>query len=235
MMSSHRLSERHLHISHAIALEIVLEKTDINELKKAISYLRTISNRQDLGRHFLVYCQTLEEYGDTISHSNKTKQYYQSLLSIFDYYLRQCLKQDFNNFEVVCEILCWASGLAKYYRTLLPKNGREEAAVNNHLRQQLEDYQQAIKKSPSISSTSPPESAPNVIDMELKEGQILDAVATKKGSKKKVTYQCCGDFFSEREAKNYDKVPLNQPIKVEIKSLKDDGTINHIKFTEDAG
>ncbi|TVR16357.1 MAG: hypothetical protein EA395_00415 [Phormidium sp. GEM2.Bin31] len=120
---------------------IVLEKTDINELKKAISYLRTISNRQDLGRHFLVYCQTLEEHGDTISHSKKTKQYYKSLLSIFDYYLRQCLKKDFKNFEVVCEILCWASGFAKYYKTLLPKNAREEAAVKNHLRQQLKDYQ----------------------------------------------------------------------------------------------
>lgn len=234
-MSSHQLSERHWHISHAIALEIVLEETDINELKKAISYLRTISNRQDLGRHFLVYCQTLEEHGDTISHSKKTKQYYKSLLSIFDCYLRQYLKQDFNNFEVVCEILCWASGLAKYYKTLLPKNRREEAAVKNHLRQRLDNHLHTIEQLPSVPETCSPESAPNVIDMELKEGQILDAVATKKGSKKKVTYQCCGDFFSEREAKNYDKVPLNQPIKVEIKSLKDDGTINHIKFTEDAG
>ncbi|KPQ40160.1 MAG: Small acid-soluble spore protein P family [Phormidium sp. OSCR] len=235
MINPHRLSERHWHISHAIALEIVLDETDINELRKAISYLRTISRHQDLGKHLLTYYQTLIRHGSTISHSNKTQKYYESLYDIFDYYLRQLLRQEFNDFEVVCQVLGWASGLAKYYETLLPKDGSKKAKIKNHLRQQLEDYQQAIKKSPSISSTSSPESAPNVIDMELKEGHILDAVATKKGSRNRVTYQCCGHMFNEREAKNYDKIPLNQPIKVEIKSLKDDGTINHIKFTEDAG
>ena len=205
MLNSHRLSERHWHISHAIALEVVLDKTDINEFKKAISYLRTISHRRDLGHHFLTYCQTLEKNGNTIAHSSQTKQYYKSLLSIFDYYLRQCLKQDFNNFEVLCEVLCWASSLAKYYKTLLPSNRQNNSSAENELRQRLDNHLQTIKELPSVPVTSSPESTSNVIDVE--KGQILEAIATKKGSKNKVTYECLGQTFSEKEAKNYDKNP----------------------------
>lgn len=232
MINSHRLSERHWHISHAIALEVVLDKTDINELKKSIYYLRTISHRRDLGRHFLIYCETLEKHGNTIAHSSQTKQYYKSLLSIFDYYLRQCLKQDFNNFEVLCEVLCWASGLAKYYKTVLSSNRQEDSIAENDLRQELDDHLQTIKRLPMVPITSSLKSTSKVMDVE--EGQILEAIATKKGSKNKVTYECLGQTFSEKESRNYDKIPLNQPINVEVKSLNEDGSINHIKFTENS-
>lgn len=230
-MKPQGMSQQHWDIAHAIALEVVLDKTDINELKKAISYLRTIAHREDLGRHFLTYYQTLLRHGRTISHSQKTEKYYKSLLEIFDYYLRQCLKQQFNNFQVVCEVLGWAARLAQYYK---PER-RFEDRVKAELRDFLEQRQDSIRNSSRDSTVTPPdESNSNNPLKQVEVGQILDAVAIRKGSKNRVTYECLGQTFSEKETKKYDKIPLKQPINVEVKSLNEDGSINHIKFTENS-
>ncbi len=228
-MKPQGMSQKHWDIAHAIALEVVLDETDINELKKAISYLRTIAHREDLGRHFLTYYHTLLKHGRKISHSQKTEAYYKSLLEIFDYYLRQCLKQQFNNFEVVCGVLGWASRLAQYYKPEPKINDRVKAELGDVLQQRQDSI-----RNPSSDSTVTPsdESNSNSPLKQLEVGQILDAIATKKVSKNKVTYQCLGRVFNEKEQKNYDNIPLNRPINVEVRSLKNDGSINHIKFTE---
>jgi hypothetical protein len=230
-MKPQEMSQQHWDIAHAIALEVVLDETDINELKKAISYLRTIAHREDLGRHFLTYYQTLLRHGRTISHSQKTEKYYKSILDIFDYYLRQCLKQQFNNFQVVCEVLGWSARLAQYYKPEGKFNDRVKAELGDLLQQRQDSIR---NQSRNFTVTPPDESNFNNPLKQVEVGQILDAVATKKGSRNRVTYECLGQTFSEREARNYNKIPLNQPINVEVKSLKDDGSINHIKFTKNS-
>ncbi|GGA44709.1 hypothetical protein [Okeania sp. KiyG1] len=59
---------------------------------------------------------------------------------------------------------------------------------------------------------------------------ILDALVIKKSQGNFVTYEIEGIPYKEKEAKKFDLIPDNQTVKVIIKSLKEDGSINHIKF-----
>ena len=62
-------------------------------------------------------------------------------------------------------------------------------------------------------------------------GMVLEATVlekTKRGSK--VKYDIFDELYAEREPKTFDKIPDSGAVRVEIKSLKEDGKINHVKF-----
>ncbi|OCR00141.1 hypothetical protein BCD67_20910 [Oscillatoriales cyanobacterium USR001] len=65
-------------------------------------------------------------------------------------------------------------------------------------------------------------------------GDILEAEVTKKNNKgSKVTYQVKGESYNEKEPKNFDLIPEQGMVKVQVVSLNpDDGSINHVKFVK---
>lgn len=89
-------------------------------------------------------------------------------------------------------------------------------------------------KANTISKPLIPERKKKIEDFQkthqFKVGDILDAKVIKKSRGKKVTYEIEGISYTEKEQKKFDIIPENQIVKVEIKSLKEDGSINHIKF-----
>lgn len=62
-------------------------------------------------------------------------------------------------------------------------------------------------------------------------GMVFEAIVlekTKKGSK--VKYDIFDEIYPEKEPKAFDKIPESGAVMVQIKSLKEDGRINHVKF-----
>lgn len=53
------MTEKHWEIAHAIAQSLVKDGTDVNELGKAIAYLRSILNESDAGDRFFKYLKPL--------------------------------------------------------------------------------------------------------------------------------------------------------------------------------
>ena len=72
MQATGDLTSTQWQIAHAIALQLVHADNDVNEFRKAISYLRAYSNREDAGKKFFDYLNTLARNGNRIGHSKKT-------------------------------------------------------------------------------------------------------------------------------------------------------------------
>jgi len=102
-------------LADAIARKLVLEETDVNELRKVLSYGRAYG--PTVGKSgFFDYLKTLAKAGDRIGHSQKTKGYYQSLERI--------LNRAFLSFEgdmaEILQVLGWAVRLVFYYEQSPP-------------------------------------------------------------------------------------------------------------------
>ncbi|MEO1744447.1 MAG: hypothetical protein AAFR99_21925, partial [Cyanobacteria bacterium J06629_9] len=69
-------------IADAIARQLVLDGTDVNELRKAMAYLRQVSDQENAGKRFFDYLKTLVRQGNSIGHSKKTVDYYRSLSAV---------------------------------------------------------------------------------------------------------------------------------------------------------
>jgi hypothetical protein len=60
---------------------------------------------------------------------------------------------------------------------------------------------------------------------------VLEAKVIKKTNKgSKVTYEVREEQYNEKEPKSFAMIPENEVVKVQIISLKLDGSINHVKF-----
>ena len=68
MIKTEELSDSQWQTSHQIAIKLA-KGTDVNEFRKAIAYLKTISDREDAGKSFFSYLNTLSRNGDKIGHS----------------------------------------------------------------------------------------------------------------------------------------------------------------------
>ncbi len=75
MQTTTHLTEVQWQVADAIARTMILEEADVNELKKAISYLRASANSEQAGKQFFNYLKTLVRNGDRIGHSKKTLGY----------------------------------------------------------------------------------------------------------------------------------------------------------------
>jgi hypothetical protein len=205
------LTETESQLAHNLAITLVQENTDVNELGKAIAYLRSIINQPDAGTRFLKYLKTLVTNGRQIGHSGRTTDYYRSMERACSRYLQNYQ----NNAHSMLKILGWAMRLMRYYKV----SPVEEMTVTEIPQQeQLSERQAEIAK--VLES--------HKFDVD----QILDAtVLSVKGNK--VTYEILGTIkITEKEPKKAASLSEGQVVKVKIVAQKDDGSIKSVKCTE---
>lgn len=203
------LTDKQWEIAHAIAQTLVKEQTDVNELGKAIAYLRNAvnQNQADANSRFFKYLKTLVGNGRQIGHSGKTTDYYRSI----DKACSDCLKGFQGDASTLLQILGWASRLMRYYKEAGPIG--EVVA-------------------PVVESARQVEIAKAIGSHEFAVGQIVEAKVTAvKGNK--VTYEILGTIrLTEKEPKKAQSLSEKQTVKVEILDLKEDGSPKKVKYSE---
>ena len=203
------LTENQWQIAHAIAQTLVKEQTDVNELGKAIAYLRNAvnQNQADANSRFLKYLKTLVGNGRQIGHSGKTTDYYRSI----DKACSDCLKGFQGDASTLLQILGWASRLMRYYK--------EAGPIGEVV-------------TPVVESARQVEIAKAIGSHEFAVGQIVEAKVTAvKGNR--VTYEILGTIrLTEKEPKKAQSLSEGQTVKVEILDLKEDGSPKKVKYSE---
>jgi hypothetical protein len=207
MLVTENLTELQWQIAHAIAQTLVQDDTDVNELGKAIAYLRAYSDRENAGSRFFDYLKMLAKNGRHIGHSKRTSDYYDNI----EMACSQYLKAYQNDVAAMLQILGWASRLMRYYANAGPIG--EITA-------------------PIIESARQAEIAEVISAHNFAIGQILEATVTAvKGNK--VTYEILGTIkLTEKEPKKAQSLSEGQTIKVEILDLKEDGSIKKVKCVD---
>jgi hypothetical protein len=204
------LTDKQWEIAHAIAQTLVQEHTDANEVSKAVAYLRTVIDQNDATSRFLTYLKTLVRDGKMIGHSKKTSEYYSSIETICSQYFKSN-----SDASTILQILGWVSRLMKYYNN----SGVPMGEITVPIAVVVESARQA-------------EIAKVTESQEFKEGDIIDAKVTKI-SGNKVSYEILGLIkLTEKEPKKASVLQEGQIVKVKIASLKDDGSIKSVKFSE---
>lgn len=209
------LAEAQWDLVHKVAKELVLTETDVNELQKAIAYLRSVAHHEDAVERFFKYLSTLaSRQGQQVAHSKRTQDYHRSLQITCHKYLEGRVLETAR----LLKILGWAARLMRYYQNAGPI-GEETKAFDESIPPAVSQRELEIA---------------NILESRTFEiGQILDAEVEKKHSKgNKVTYLVSGMSFpfTEKEAKSFAEIPESGSVKVQIKSLKENGSINHIKY-----
>lgn len=202
------LNEIQWKIADALAKTLVKEDTDVNELGKALAYLRSHANRDNAGAKFFDYLKTLAKNGKQIGHSQRTSDYYQNIENACSKYLKAY--QD--DATIMLHILGWASRLVRYY-----KNSGSIGEIT----------------APIIESVRQAEIAEVISTHNFAVGQIIEATVTAiKGNK--VTYEILRTIkLTEKEPKKAQFVSEGQQVKVEIVDLKEDGSIKKVKCVDD--
>ncbi|NJO43575.1 MAG: hypothetical protein HC865_24095 [Cyanobacteria bacterium RU_5_0] len=110
------MNDQHWQVAKAIAQTLQQQNTDVNELKKLVSYLQWWRNRQSqegrnqLSEHLIQYLHHLGTNGET--RSEQTQRYYQTLEKV----CRENLELFETDAEMAIEILGWSTRLATYYK-----------------------------------------------------------------------------------------------------------------------
>jgi hypothetical protein len=201
-----QLTDAQWQIADAIARQMVLDGADLNELRKAMAYLREIVSKENAGKQFFDYLKTLVRHGNTIGHSKRTVDYYRSLDAICTQYLTDYQ----GDAPKMLFLLGWAARLVKYYKEGVPTG---ELTV------------------PEIKSERKVELMAIAMANSFKIGQQLDAVVATI-NKTKVTYETIGKVRLSNNEHKLLKANLlseGQTLKVEVIELRDDGTIKKIK------
>lgn len=201
------LTETQWEIAHAIAKTLVQDNTDVNELGKAIAYLRAHSHGDKAGVRFFDYLKTLLRNGKLIGHSQKTAEYYNNI----DKACTKYLKAYQNDGAILLQILGWVSRLMRYY-----KNSGTIGEIT----------------APVIESARQAEIAGVISRHNFAVGQVIEATVTAvKGNK--VTYQILETIkLTEKEPKKANSLSEKQTVKVEILELKEDGSIKKVKSVD---
>lgn len=205
------LTDKQWEIAHAIAQTLVKEDTDANEVSKAVAYLRTVIDKNDATSRFLTYLKTLVRDGKMIGHSGKTPGYYRNIEATCSQYFKSN-----SDALTILQILGWVSRLMKYYNN----SGVPMGEIT-------------VPTAVVVESARQAEIAKVTESQEFKQGDIIDAKVTKISSGSKVTYEILGVIkLTEKEPKKAGVLQEGQTVKVKIISLKDDGSIKSVKFSE---
>lgn len=207
MLSTDELTDAQWQIADAIARQLVIEGTDVNELRKATTYLRDRQNEARAGKKFFDYLKTLVRYGNAIGHSKRTLGYYQSLDAVCSQYLDSY--QD--DAERMLYILSWAARLVQYYDKGVPTGEIERPNVMSEREAELK----------SVSESN-----------NFAVGQTLEAIVTAvRGNK--VTYQLLGIIkLTQKEPRKASEISVGQKLEIEIIQLRDDSLPKKIKVLE---
>ena len=206
MLVTENLTEIQWQIAHAIAQTLVKENTDVNELGKAIAYLRAYSDRENAGLKFFDYLKTLAKNGRYIGHSKRTSEYYDSIEKACSQYLK-AYKDDV---AAMLQILGWAARLMRYYA-----NAGTMGEIT----------------APVIESVRQAEIAEATQSQDFALNQILEAKVLKiKGNK--VTYEILGVIkLTEKEPKKASSLVEEQTVQVKITVLQN-GSIKSVKCVD---
>ncbi|NJL64358.1 MAG: hypothetical protein HC903_24225 [Methylacidiphilales bacterium] len=235
------MNEQQWNKAYLVAQTLVKSNTDINELRKSISYLRSAVNQKqnDAGSKFFQYLQTLSRNGRQIGHSSRTSDYYRNI----DKACGDYLKEYQNDAELMLLILGWTSRLMRYF-----KDGGVIGEITNSdtyfsgtstLRVDAERLLKVANATPNQQSPQTPELSQRQVEIadvaksnKFEVGQILEAkVSNIKG--KEVTYELPGNFkLTVKEPKHFGELSIKQMVKVEITELRDNGLPKKVKFVE---
>jgi hypothetical protein len=208
MLTANDLTERESQIAHNLAITLVQDETDVNELGKAIAYFRSIANEPDAGVKFFKYLKTLVSNGSQIGHSRKTPGYYRSINSA----CKKFLQGEKANPETMLKILGWAMRLMQYYKVSPIEEG-------------------VVSLTPKLDGVSErqAEIAEALQGQKFTVGQVLEAkVSGIKGNK--VTYEIFGTIkLTEKEPKKASSLSEEQTVNVEILDIKEDGSIKKVR------
>jgi hypothetical protein len=208
------LSERQWQLADKIALQLVLDNADTNELGKVLAYLRAIATQPDAGERFFKYLQTLANQGYRIGHSKKTQGYYKTIEAVCSQYLQG----DINNTSALLSILGWAFRLMRYYAEGVPPETLQDIAAQTEVTEVRSERQAEI--------------AEIVAAEDFSIGQELEAtVANIKGNK--VTYELLGTIrLTQKEPKKAKSLTEGQTVRVEVAVLKEDGSIKKLSLID---
>ncbi|AFZ59591.1 hypothetical protein H6G54_13770 [Anabaena cylindrica FACHB-243] len=208
MLTTESLTEKESQLAHNLAITLVKEETDVNEVGKVIAYLRSIVNQPDAGRRFFSYLKTLVTHGRQIGHSGRTAGYYRSIESACNQYLQN----QQTNAQTMLKILGWAMRLMRYYKF----SPIEEISIFPIL--QVEEISERQAEIAELFQSQ-----------KFEIDQVLDAtVLAVKGNK--VTYEMLGTIkLTEKEPKKATSLKEGQVVNVKITTLKDDGSIKSVK------
>jgi hypothetical protein len=205
MLDTITLTEVQWQAAHNTALALVRDEVDVNELKKATGYLRSILAQKESGRRFFDYLQVLANNGRLIGHSNKTIDYYRNIKKHCDSYLRPFQSEA----TILVHILGWTTRLATYYKSTptgeLPKTALEVP----------------VPVPPVLTKPT----AIYTID------QVIEGTITKV-SGVEVSYDF-GDFKrTQKEHKQVARLKEGQQVKAQIIELREDGIPKKFKLIE---
>ena len=205
------LTEVQWQIAHAIAQTLVKDETDVNELRKAIAFLRTCVHYENGGSRFFDYLKTLVRNGRQIGHSARTSDYYRSI----DKACSQYLHSEQANAHTMLQILGWVARLMRYYKDTVPIG---EIATPSQT--SLEKSSRQIEIETVTQS------------QKFQLGQILSAKVTNiKG--KEVTYTILETIkLTIKEPKKYGELSVGKIVKVEVIELKEDSNPKKVKFID---
>lgn len=198
------LTEAQWQSAHKIAIELIKSETDPNEVSKANSYLRSMSDCPDAISRFFKYISTLVSSGNQIGHSKKTVEYYRNISAAYKEYL-----SDQDNPQVMLQILGWTSRLMRYYKTapIAERDAKlqEKAAIADNQAQRLAEIKASVKQKFAV-------------------GDIIEAkVISKKDKGKEVTYELVGTSIrrNNKEPKKFEELSVDQVVKVEVLEIDD--------------
>jgi hypothetical protein len=208
------MTETDWQVAHAIAQTLVKQETDVNELGKAIAYLRNAVNQKqaDAGGGFFRYLKTLVNNGRAIGHSGRTLDYYRNIEQVYNEYLY--IYQA--NPEKMLHQLGWVARLMRYYKTK-PITEIEDLGTR-----------------PVAISTRQAEVAKINQSQVFMLDQAIEAKVLKINSNR-VTYEIMGSIrLTQKEPKKADLLHEGQVVKVKITGLKEDKSIKNIKYIDES-
>ena len=206
MLATTDLTSTQWQVADAIARQLVLDDTDANELRKTIAYLRAYSDREDAGKKFFDYLNTLARNGNRIGHSQRTQDYLESIAQTCQQYLENYK----NDVSVMLQVLGWAARLMQYYKEAGPIGELPQPEIQSEREAEI----QAISAS-----------------QDFEVGQKLEAIVVGiKGNK--VTYEILGTIkLTVKEPKKASSLSEGQLIEVTVTGLKEDGSLKNVKYT----
>lgn len=201
------LTENQWKIAHAIAQTLVKEGTDVNELGKAIAYLRASVNEPNAGARFFKYLKTLVSNGRQIGHSQRTSDYYRSI----DEACVKHLQSEQTNPQKMLEILGWSARLMRYYREAGPIEEIVAPVAESGRQAEIAQVMQSQK-------------------FEIDQKLAATVIAVKGN---KVTYEILGTIkLTEKEPKKASSLQEGQSVEVKIVAIKEDGSIKSVKCVD---
>lgn len=128
MLSTTNLSESDWQSANNMARQLAEAGIDNNELKKSLTYLLSIRNREKVSQQFETYLRTLANDEDIAKRSEQTNRYNKSIYDAYLTYLQKYESQP----DSMLHILGWATRLIRYYKSNRSLSGARNHSTQKH-------------------------------------------------------------------------------------------------------